>query len=459
MSKPLTAKKPTQVLRKLQINLAAYPTTDQKLDFLSREFNNQPTIKRRLLIANLIADQFPDQATPVLREFASFRQPGNRPGQEILDGIQKTLIKLGDDTAPAYVEECRKAWATWEQEEKLHQEAEEKLRQAEAKLARKAVLAAARLERANQPPKVPRDTLISSFAAAELLGVSPEKLLAWREKGTIRAYSTYRNQHHGQSYLFDPAYLQSEEIQGRLAPLIEEFKRRSAGGKKAAAAQVAKVKAAHDSYLEAIENASANEAVTDLLRTGYYLWHLNHLAKKNKEDRARLYGMKDKMLQALWQLADSTRIEINEHIATVQLGFDLPDGQPRPVFLLERTRSQGEYGDWRHYLSFVISFQDFRFPFHAIWDNVKDWLSVEVKAILKFRDWTGDDAPFTFGGRAATWVEAQAIPPDEVTMFLAKSWEKITGKPYLNFLSFTPKSWANPPKLRQGEGEDDEDWN
>ena len=468
MSKPLTTEKRTRLLGKLLISLAALSTTDQKLNLLSQRFSEQPPIssERRLLIANLIADKFPDQGIPVLREFLAFRQPGNRPGREILDGIQKILIKLGDDTAQAYVEECRQAWAAWEQnapqrllEEKLKQEKlpeAEKLRQAEAKLARKAALAAARVERANQPPKVPRNSLISSQAAAALLGVSPEKVLDWREKGTVRAYSTYKNSHGGQSYLFDPVYLQTEETQSRLAPLIADFKRRSASGKKAAAAQVAKVKAAHDTYLEAIENASGNEAVTDVLRTGYYLWHLNHLAKKNKEDRARFYGMKDKMLEALWQLADSTKIEVNEHIATVQLGFDLPDGQPRPVFLLERTRSQGDYGDWRHYLSFVISFQDFRFPFHAIWDNAKDWLSAEVKAMLKFRDWTGDDnAPFTFGGRATTWVEAQAIPPDEVVMTLARLWEKITGKPYLNFLSSNEKFWASPPKLHRDEDFDE----
>lgn len=378
---------------------------------------------------------------------------------------------------------------------------------------------------------IEKPELITTGEAARLLGVSVAKVISWVKDGTLAYARTYQNRYHADCYLLDKAVVESEPTRLKLAEQIALYQRRSAGGKKGVTTRVSKERDKYEEYLAQIAEAAPTPQVATLLKAAYFLWQLNHTAKRQTVpfDRARLYSMKGKMLQALWEhyadptlsyqpeqalelfggrgksstradketeteaeteaetepkpkpkpkpgtrtgeRADEEEKEVTVEVATATpeiesgTGFllkntDLPAAaRPQPAIFLTHTRSSGYYGDWRHYLGFVVAYDGFRFPFHNLWEQAADnWLPLSVKEQLAVKDWKGEgegrDEAFTFGGRATTWLEERAISQEEIVEALTEIYQVLTGRTRTDFLEF---NWQPRPR-RHTRTREDWDW-
>jgi hypothetical protein len=323
---------------------------------------------------------------------------------------------------------------------------------------------------------------LTTGQAGELLGVSSQTVRRWIEQKKLPVLGTYKNDYGTICYLLAREVVTNPETLEKLAPEIDIAKKRREAGQKALTTRVKKERDQYEQYLKILTEKAPTSEVAELLKAAYFLWHLNHYAKLQTEafDRARLYSMKDKMLQALVEyFVDFEQPYLLEQALELfglqpdrletGVGYLLKNTalaaayRPQPAFFLEHTRTLPAYwygrsgSEGRHYLGLVICFSDFRFPFHGLWDNAKIWLPAKVTAQLRVRDWEGaDETPFTFGGRATTWLEERAIPEQEITGALAEIYNRLTGKSKLDFVSFTkipllPKDDSHTPPVLWGE--------
>jgi hypothetical protein len=315
-------------------------------------------------------------------------------------------------------------------------------------------------------PDPPKTELISTEEAGKLLGVSPNKILAWLRDGTLQAAGTYENEYKTTCYLLDKAVASSPATRAVLADKIAAYQKRRDAGKQALRTRVTHQRQHHDEYLQAIAQAAPTEELRQLLGAAYLLWHLNHRAKRELGvGRARLYAMKDRMLAALYgHHASKEHMPIDAAVTSeLRTTFALSDAdlaassllvhlqrtgidtsyRPQPAILLYRVRSEPnwEYGASREYLSFAIRFQDFRFPFHAPLEKAVAWLPAEVRQAISanVHQWADNDQEFTFGGRPATWVEERAIPWREIEDGLAAIYQALTGQDKREFTALPPR--------------------
>jgi len=323
-------------------------------------------------------------------------------------------------------------------------------------------------------PEPPGATLVSTYAAGELLGVSQAKIVAWLRDGTLQVAGEYENEYGTRCFLLDKAVLDSPATGTALADKIAAYQKRRSAGKQAVTTRVTRQRQHHDQYLEAIGQATAADELRHLLTAAYLLWHLNHRAKREvRVGRTRLYAMKDRMLAALYaHYAGDEYAPISaEHADALRAVFALADTDltaggllirlqcagldasavPQPAFLVSQVCpavGSGD-GDARQYVSITLRYRDFRFPFHAPLDHAAAWLPAKVREAIGASEQTWHDGgqEFTFGGRPATWIEARAIPQDEIEAGLAVIYAALTGKGKHEFTALPPSHNTKTRKI------------
>lgn len=183
---------------------------------------------------------------------------------------------------------------------------------------------------------------------------------------------------------------------------------------------IEQVRSRHRSVLATMRTAIRSTERRNLLTAAYYCWHLNHHAKlPHSTERSQHYALKDRCLKMMWQAS-----QVHPLAAIRSIGGRLMF----PVVPLHPTDPAGAITLARvyagsAYLSFRLTCTTFTFSFHAPWRNVTSWLCRSLQDYLITFTHEQQHAhfrPFTFGGRAATRLEVQAIPISEIVTWLTR---------------------------------------
>jgi hypothetical protein len=240
------------------------------------------------------------------------------------------------------------------------------------------------------------------------------------EYGYLQVSQVLRNANGGLSYLFALEDLEAIDIYSALADLQD--KKARLRGRFHSNAHFSKVLRAihhYDRFLASIKDQPGEE----VLRISFYLFHLNHYAKRYPQRSRELYGLKKRVIKKLY----------GEYRDIIQVCYLLGPDRKR-IWLCddckESARNAGlsfvEYLKKGHYCpkcfvhsvdaeyyslyEFIVSLGNYRFVFHLPRSSAWRWLKDRADLVQGRRE-TGpyEDCMYLYG-RAASRIEEKSFP-------------------------------------------------
>ncbi len=241
------------------------------------------------------------------------------------------------------------------------------------------------------------------------------------EYGYLQVSQVLRNANGGLSYLFAEKDLEAVDIYSSLADLQD--KKSLLGGRGLNKARFSKVlKAVHhyDRFLASIAGLPGEE----VLRISFYLFHLNHYAKRYPEQSQELYSLKNRVIKKLYREnpdliqvrylmgPDRTRIWLCEDCkdSARSAGFSfveyLKKGHHCPKCFVQSVEPE-----YYSLFEFIIALGNYRFVFHLPRSSARRWLK-DIPDLEQGHRETGPYEDFMYlYGRASTRVEEKSFPP------------------------------------------------
>ena len=281
---------------------------------------------------------------------------------------------------------------------------------------------------------VPEELLTTAQVCREL-GITPTKVQRLTREGYLEI-SAVKTLKYGAEYLYKSTQVsllrqQMPRILSKWA--TEENMRlgaRKAGLNRAVeAVNAVEVRKRSSLFLTSLEDLP--EETAGLLKTSYYLFHLNHYAKSGYP---YLYELKEKILRHL----------VKQYLDTPYLQVTLVQGQQK-VELCQDCRvranklnvSYGEYAksyggcprckkqnSYYDLFEFNIQYDDHRFSFHTPYSVGRKWFGPEKDLPRQYRGHRQEHG-LTFG-RPVTEREAMALPMAEIIDELEKILDKFS---------------------------------
>ncbi len=197
--------------------------------------------------------------------------------------------------------------------------------------------------------------------------------------------------------------------------------------------KVMRVISYHDNFL----NKIANHPNRKLLQTSFFLFHLNHYAKKYTNLSKKLYKLKNQTLEKMY-LTTPEAIEVQYLLGpdrkTVWLCEDCKDssqaaGMPyvsyiRQEYYCSKCYIQSVEKEYYSLIEFVIPSSEYRFVFHLPLNIATKWLKDINKIPLKVRKTEKYMDKMYLYGREIHRIEEKAFPLnmiiEELETYLAK---------------------------------------
>ncbi len=240
------------------------------------------------------------------------------------------------------------------------------------------------------------------------------------EYGYLQISRVSRNANGGMSYLFDEKDVQAADIYSALADLQD--KKNRLGSRGVSTVRFSKVLRAirhYDRFLASIEGQPAET----VLRVSFYLFHLNHYAKRYAEQSRELYSLKNRVIRKMWRDnpdliqvryllgPDRERIwlcdDCKDSARSAGLSFVeyLKKGHRCPKCFVQSVEPE-----YYSLFEFIVAIGNYRFVFHLPRSSAWRWLK-DVPNIEQGRRETGpyDDSMYLYG-RPSTRIEEKSFP-------------------------------------------------
>lgn len=240
------------------------------------------------------------------------------------------------------------------------------------------------------------------------------------EYGYLQVSQVSRNANGGISYLFDEKEVQEADIYSALADLQDKKTRLGKRGVSTARfGKVIKAIRHYDRFLASI----AGQPGEEVLRISFFLFHLNHYAKRYPEQSRELYSLKNRVLRKLWREnpeaiqvcyllgPDRERIwlcdDCKDSARSAGLSFVeyLKKGHRCPKCFVQSVEPE-----YYSLFEFIVAADKYRFVFHLPRSSAWRWLK-DVPDIEQGRRETGsyDDSMYLYG-RPSTRIEEKSFP-------------------------------------------------
>ncbi len=263
-------------------------------------------------------------------------------------------------------------------------------------------------------------TLLTISQVANRYQINNRQVYELMEYGYLQVSQVLRNANGGLSYLFAPEELETIDVYSALADLQDKKARlRGQFKTKSHFSKVLRAINYYDRFLASIEDHPQEEG----LRISFYLFHLNHYAKRNRAQSRELYSLKKRVIRKLY----------SENQSVIELRYLLgPDR--KQIWLCEdckdSARSAGlSYGDYLkkgHYCpncfvhsvdveyyslyEFIIATDNYRFVFHLPRSSARRWLKDHTDIVQENRQTGSDQDRMYLYGRPTSRIEEKSFP-------------------------------------------------
>jgi len=254
------------------------------------------------------------------------------------------------------------------------------------------------------------------------------------EYGYLQVSQVLRNARGGVSYLFAEKELETVDIYSSLADLQDKKTRlKGRGLNKAQFSKVLKTIHHYDRFLENIAGLPGEE----VLKISFYLFHLNHYAKRYPEQARDLYRLKNRVLKKLYQENPDfiqLRYLVGPDRKRIWLCDDCKDSARSAGLTFVEYLKKGYYcpkcfvqavePEYYSLYEFIIAQGNYRFVFHLPRSSAGRWLK-NVSDMEQGRRETGpyEDHMYLYG-RASTRIEEKSFPlpmvREALTAYLAQ---------------------------------------
>lgn len=239
------------------------------------------------------------------------------------------------------------------------------------------------------------------------------------EYGYLQVSQVLRNANGGLSYLFAEEDLASVDVYSLLADLQAKQARLGGARGRTGYSRVIRAMNHYDRFLENI----AGSPQENLLKTCFYLFHLNHYAKTYPDRSRQLYSLKNRVIRKMWQenreavqcryllgpdrrriwlcddCKDSARSAGMSFVEYLKKGYSCPN-----CFI------QSVEPEYYSLVEFEIVSQHYRFVFHIPRVSARRWMN-NLEDLPQLNRETGqDDDQMYLYGRRATRVEEKSFP-------------------------------------------------
>ncbi|HEX3011214.1 MAG TPA: hypothetical protein VHQ70_04140 [Syntrophomonadaceae bacterium] len=270
--------------------------------------------------------------------------------------------------------------------------------------------------------------MLTISEVAKKLKISNRQVNELIEYGYLNVANISRNPHNGINYLFSENQVETLDLHAHLAEIneLKANKKISSVMKTSSYKKVFNALQHYDRFLEAI----ADHPDKKILTVCFYLYHLNHYAKRYMEQAESLYTLKHQVLRKLYAEypgkivltyligPDRNKIWLCEDCkeAARTAGLSYSEYIKKEMYCpkCSVTTTEREYYSL---VEFSILIEEYGFTFHAPRSAVRKWINTDklsqgTRKTAKYND------HMYFYGRLATQVEEKIFPLTVVLEFL-----------------------------------------
>lgn len=259
---------------------------------------------------------------------------------------------------------------------------------------------------------------------AQKFNISNRQVHSLVEHGYLNVTQLYRNNKQGITYLFAEEEIDQLDIYSLLAELKSNSGRRPRGV--SPFKQLMGAVRHYDYFLDSI----LDHPQKDFLQSCFYLFHLNHYAKRYPEDSSHLYRLKTKVLRKMYQDGpdllsprylsgpDRYRVWLCEDCKeSAQLSGQSYAAYIKNEYFCPKCFLQAFDKEYYSLIEFRVRLDDFRFTFHLPLALAERWIA-KLSDLPQMDRKTGNysDKMYMYG-RAVTPVEEKAFP---INMIIGK---------------------------------------
>lgn len=262
--------------------------------------------------------------------------------------------------------------------------------------------------------------MLTISQVANLYQINNRQVHELMEYGYLQVSQVLRNANGGLSYLFAQEDLQTVDIYSALADLQDKKSRLK--GRVRPGTHFSKVLRAinhYDRFLASIKDQPEEE----VLRISFYLFHLNHYAKRYQSQSHELYGLKKRVIKKMYaenQDYIQVRYLLGPDRKRIWLCDDCKESARNAGMSFVEYLKRGYYcpkcyvhsvdAEYYSLYEFIINIADYRFVFHLPRSSAQRWLKDHCDMAQGRRE-TGpyDDSMYLYG-RAATRIEEKSFP-------------------------------------------------